>query len=394
MSRQAEPITREKMGYTWGTRDCSDRGGPDGDRTQEMVLEPEGPQDKGRHSGQRRAEDDAVARGGHVAAELQPRWTNPSHPEVAKILMVDDRPEDLAALEALLAPLGHGLVTAQSGEEALSQLLRHEFALILLDVQMPGMDGFETAAHIKQRAKTCHVPIIFVTAFDADSQEALRGYTVGAVDYISKPFHPTVLRSKVSVFLDLHRLRRDAEELAHRALHDALTELPNRVLLADRLELALARLRRRPTRLAVTFIDLDGFKQVNDRWGHEIGDRALKVVAERLRRVVRPSDTLARFGGDEFTVLSEDLADERGATDIADRLARAVGEPMPLGDGSDVRLRASIGIAFASGPDDSPESLIREADFAMYRAKRLGDVPWVVYDGPASPAAVERSHDD
>jgi diguanylate cyclase (GGDEF)-like protein len=328
---------------------ANDLDGPQGDRTQKPALK---------------------------------RLAGPSDPDVAKILMVDDRPEDLTALEALLAPLGHGLVKAHSGEEALGHLLRDEFALILLDVQMPGMDGFETAAHIKQRTKTRHVPIIFVTAFDENSQEALRGYTVGAVDYISKPFHPTILRSKVSVFLDLHRLRREAEELAYRALHDALTELPNRVLLADRLEVALARLSRRPTRLAVTFIDLDGFKQVNDRCGHEIGDRVLMTVADRLRRVLRPSDTLARFGGDEFTVLSEDLADERAATEIADRLARAVGEPVSLDNGSDMRLGASIGIALAAGPDDSPETLIREADVAMYRAKRLGDVPWVVYERP------------
>ena len=328
---------------------ANDRDGPQGDRTPKPALR---------------------------------RLAGPSDPEVAKILMVDDRPEDLTALEALLAPLGHGLVKAHSGEEALGHLLRDEFALILLDVQMPGMDGFETAAQIKQRTKTRHVPIIFVTAFDEDSQEALRGYTVGAVDYISKPFHPTILRSKVSVFLDLHRLRREAEELAHRALHDALTELPNRVLLADRLEVALARLSRRPTRLAVTFLDLDGFKQVNDRCGHEIGDRVLMTVADRLRQVLRPSDTLARFGGDEFTVLSEDLADERAATEIADRLARAVGEPVSLDNGSDMRLRASIGIALAAGPDDNPETLIREADVAMYRAKRLGDVPWVVYERP------------
>ena len=347
------------------------------------VTRPAAEADKGRPA-RGRAQEDAVAHGeGHVHPEFHEGWTSPHIPDVAKILMVDDRPEDLTALEALLAPLGHELVKAQSGQEALSQLLHSEFALILLDVQMPGMDGFETAAHIKQRAKTCHVPIIFVTAFDEDSQEALRGYTVGAVDYISKPFHPTVLRSKVSVFLDLHRLRREAEDLAHRALHDALTGLPNRVLFADRLELALTRLGRRRTRLAVTFIDLDGFKQVNDRCGHEIGDRVLVVVAERLRRVLRPSDTLARFGGDEFTVLSEDLADERAANEIADRLARAVGEPVHLDNGSDVRLRASIGIALAAEPDETPETLMREADVAMYRAKRLGDVPWVVYERPA-----------
>jgi len=306
----------------------------------------------------------------------------------AKILMVDDRPENLTALEALLAPLGQELVRAHSGDEALRRLLRDEFALILLDVQMPGMDGFETAAHIKRRARTSHIPIIFLTAFGEDSQQALRGYTVGAVDYLFKPFHPTVLRSKVAVFLDLHRLRREAELLAHRALHDALTELPNRVLFADRLELALARLRRRQTRLAVIFIDLDGFKQVNDSRGHEIGDRVLAVVAERLRRVVRPSDTLARFGGDEFTVLSEGLAEERDATEIADRLFRAVGEPVQLDDESDVRVRASIGIALAAGPDDRPEAIIREADIAMYRAKQNVDLPWAIHDcsAPASPA--------
>ena len=364
---------------------AGDRGGPEGDRPHEMALKIGVQQISGGRSSPSAPRPNAVAHGeGHVRSEPHRRRTTPADPDVAKILIVDDRLEDLSALEALLAPLGHGLVKAQSGEEALGQLLRDEFALILLDVQMPGMDGYETAAHIKQRAKTCHIPIIFVTASDEDSQQALRGYTVGAVDYIFKPCHPTILRSKVSVFLDLHRLRREAEELAYRALHDALTELPNRALLGDRLELALARLRRRRTRLAVIFIDLDGFKQVNDRCGHEIGDRVLMAVAERLRGVVRPSDTLARFGGDEFTVLSEDLADERAATEIADRLARAVGEPVQLDNGSAVHLRASIGIALAIGPDDRPETLIREADVAMYRAKRLGDVPWVVYERPAN----------
>lgn len=127
------------------------------------------------------------------------------HPSVplAKILLVDDRPENLIALEAILEPLGHDLVRAYSGPEALKQLLRHEFAVILLDVQMPGMDGFETAAIIKQRFRSRHVPIVFITAINKDEQHAFKGYSTGAVDYIAKPIHPDILRSKVAVFVDL-----------------------------------------------------------------------------------------------------------------------------------------------------------------------------------------------
>src|SRR5947209_12247706 len=201
---------------------------------------------------------------------------------VANILLVDDRPENLEALAAVLEPLGQNLVKAASGEEALRHLLVDEFTLILLDVEMPGMDGFETASRIKQRARTRHVPIIFLTAISTDSTQALRGYTVGAVDYLFKPFDPLVLRSKVAVFLDLHRLRREAEELAHRAVHDVLTGLPNRVLFTDRVERALSELPRRGGVVAVSFIDLDGFKAVNDRYGHEFGDHALVAIARRL----------------------------------------------------------------------------------------------------------------
>jgi CheY-like chemotaxis protein len=126
-----------------------------------------------------------------------------------KILMVDDRPENLLALEAILHGLGHDLVKAGSGEEALKQLLADDFALILLDVQMPGMDGFETAAHIKQRERTRDIPILFLTAIDGQPHQAFRGYAAGAVDYLSKPFDPWVLRSKVAVFIELHDRRRE-----------------------------------------------------------------------------------------------------------------------------------------------------------------------------------------
>jgi signal transduction histidine kinase len=121
----------------------------------------------------------------------------------AGVLMVDDRPDNLLALEAILQPLELRLVRAASGEEALKRLLNDEFAVILLDVQMPGMDGFETAAHIKQRDRTSGIPIIFLTAISREVQHQLRGYDAGAVDYLAKPFEPEVLRAKVAVFVDL-----------------------------------------------------------------------------------------------------------------------------------------------------------------------------------------------
>jgi CheY-like chemotaxis protein len=134
----------------------------------------------------------------------------------AKILLVDDRPENLVALEAILQSLDLDLVTADSGEEALKHLLVDDFAVILLDVQMPGMDGFETAAHIKQRERTRHIPIVFLTAISSEPSHTFRGYAAGAVDYLSKPFDPWVLRAKVAVFIDLFEKNRQLEEQARR----------------------------------------------------------------------------------------------------------------------------------------------------------------------------------
>jgi CheY-like chemotaxis protein len=132
----------------------------------------------------------------------------------ARILLVDDRHENLVALDAILSSLNQVLVTVKSGEEALKALLVDEFAVILLDVVMPGMDGFETASHIKRRPKTRDVPIIFLTAASAEPDHAFRGYAAGAVDYISKPFDPWVLRAKVAVFVELYAKNRQLQEQA------------------------------------------------------------------------------------------------------------------------------------------------------------------------------------
>jgi len=162
--------------------------------------------------------------------------------ERAKILLVDDRPENLLALEAILSSLNQTLVRASSGEEALRALLKDEFALILLDVQMPGMDGFETAAQIKARARTKDVPIIFLTAVDTEEHNAYRGYAAGGADYITKPFDPWVLRAKVQVFVDqwvagrrlatqASFLRRQVED-SSRAV-DVIGELRERLALVE-----------------------------------------------------------------------------------------------------------------------------------------------------------------
>ncbi|MDX3517555.1 two-component system response regulator [Streptomyces scabiei] len=131
----------------------------------------------------------------------------------AGILLVDDMEDNLVALEAVLASLDEPLTRARSGEEAMKALLRQRFAVVLLDVRMPGMDGFETAAHIKRLDQTKDVPIIFLTGTDADAGYAFRGYATGAADYVTKPFDPWVLRAKVSVFLELHRKTRQLESL-------------------------------------------------------------------------------------------------------------------------------------------------------------------------------------
>jgi diguanylate cyclase (GGDEF)-like protein len=230
------------------------------------------------------------------------------------------------------------------------------------------MDGFETAAAVRRRQKTRYVPIIFVTGQDTPGR-SLDAYAAGAVDYLVKPFDAAVLRSKLQVFLDLDRLRRHTADLTHRALHDSLTGLPNRELFCDRVEQALSRARRRTVPLAVLFVDLDGFKNINDTHGHEAGDDVLIEAAKRLRALVRTGDTVSRYGGDEFTVLAEDVGDLETARQLGERIALDLARPYAGG----LETTASVGVAFAANPAaTSPDALIRRADHAMYRSKRPG----------------------
>jgi diguanylate cyclase (GGDEF)-like protein/PAS domain S-box-containing protein len=182
--------------------------------------------------------------------------------------------------------------------------------------------------------------------------------------------------------------KRAQERLAHQALHDPLTELPNRALFLDRLALGLARLRRRHSSLAVLFADLDRFKLVNDSLGHDAGDQLLVAVAGRLREVLRPGDTLARFGGDEFAVLCEDVA-QNDVVPIADRILECLAGPLHLANG-EVFVTMSLGIALATSPDEQPEALLRDADAAMYLAKDRGRARHELFDEAMRDRSMER----
>ena len=169
------------------------------------------------------------------------------------------------------------------------------------------------------------------------------------------------------------------EKLRYRALHDPLTGMANRTLFLDRLEHALLQAGRLETRVAVFFIDLDDFKVVNDSLGHERGDRLLMAITKRLREQLRSEDTLARFGGDEFTVLLEHVRNPSDALRVAERIVESLREPFRE-EGQEVRVTASIGICVSDSPQDRSERLLHNADLALYRAKQQGKGRYELFD--------------
>jgi diguanylate cyclase (GGDEF)-like protein/PAS domain S-box-containing protein len=175
----------------------------------------------------------------------------------------------------------------------------------------------------------------------------------------------------VAIAHDVTERRRAEREYRHLAAHDALTELPNRAWFTQRLDQAIGRARRSGSLVGLYFVDLDGFKPINDRFGHDAGDQVLYTLAGRLDRVVRPGDTVARYGGDEFTILCEDLPGEEQAAEIATRILETVGRKLRISD-AEVQLTASVGVVLAGSDAVTPADLISAADAAMYEAKQAG----------------------
>ena len=339
----------------------------------------------------------------------------------ARILIVDDVADNRAILLRRFQRHGFEVAEADSGLKALELIDSQEFDLVLLDVMMPGIDGVETLRRIRSQKSASMLPVIMVTA-KAESENIVESLGLGANDYVTKPVDFAValarantqigrrraelkalaaaealtkandnleknVADRTELLLGLYQKLRaeiavreeaDARSL-YLAYHDSLTGLSNRLLFKDQLERALQDFRETPYPVAVLFVDLDGFKSVNDTLGHSIGDQLLKSVAIRIRDILPENARLARFGGDEFAVLQTSAEQPSAAIQLAQDIIEAVGRPSFI-EGCDVTVSASVGIAVAQADSMTAENFLRSADIAMYGAKAKGPGNYRMFD--------------
>jgi diguanylate cyclase (GGDEF)-like protein len=331
------------------------------------------------------------------------------------ILVVDDIPDNLRILSTALTERGYRVRCAKNGAMALLTTQKEPPHLILLDIKMPDMDGYQVCEKLKADATTCHIPIIFLSAFD-DVLDKVKAFEVGGADYITKPFQIEEVVARIEHQLALQTARAEISELnakleqkiqertsqleeviselnleiikheqtqsqlLSQSLHDALTGLPNRILLMEHLQKALQRSQRnKDYYFAVLFIDLDRFKIINDSWGHAVGDQLIVAISQVLKDCTREVDTVSRLSGDEFVLLLDDLGDPKEAIDITERLLEKLSIPIGLAERT-VFTGASIGIVLGNNHYQDGLDILRDADIAMYRAKNLGKGRYAIFD--------------
>ena len=347
-----------------------------------------------------------------------------SNSDEQDILIVDDTADNLRILSSILTRVGYKVRKALNWQMAFTACQTQLPDLILLDIMMPEIDGYEVCERFKANKKTAEIPIIFISALD-DIFDKVRAFQVGGVDYITKPFEFAEVLIRVQNHLQLRnaqleilKLNNQLEKrvkqrtlelentleklkievnsrqelqskLLESALRDALTGLPNRVFFINRLEQALNRAKLESDyNFAVLFLDCDRFKIINDSLGHLVGDELLVAIAKRLQNTITPFDTLARLGGDEFGILLENISNIEMVTRIAERILNSLSQHFNVSR-NQVFVNVSIGINWGSANYDKPEYLLRDADTAMYGAKALGRGRFHIFDPEMHREAIQ-----
>ncbi|MGL5035120.1 MAG: two-component system response regulator [Microcystaceae cyanobacterium] len=322
------------------------------------------------------------------------------NPSKADILVIDDTPENLTLLANILTARGYKVRSANKASNGLRAAQAVKPDLILLDIFMPEMNGYELCEHLKADEKTQDIPIIFISAL-GEAMDKVKAFSVGGIDYITKPFQVEEVIARVENHLKLQAAKLEIsmlnenlekrvkdrtqelevmqEELRYLALHDPLTHLPNRTFFFQQLEKAIAASQSDPAyQFALLFLDGDRFKNINDYLGHNAGDQLLVEVARRLEIALPTNSIFARLGGDEFTILVDQIEDLTTATAIADLVHQTMKAAFQLGN-NPVSISFSIGICLGNTYQQA-EAVLRDADTAMYRAKALGSGYSQVFD--------------
>ena len=323
----------------------------------------------------------------------------------AHIIVIDDDP--LIRLVVAMALQAVGLTTSEaaSGEEGLLLFKEMGADAVLLDVMMPaGMDGFATCAEFRNLPDGQHIPVLMMTGLE-DLESINHAFEAGATDFITKPINIPLLGHRVRYMLRASHTTQclvESERRLHRmAYFDSLTELPNRQFFKEHLQHMIALAQRQELKLGVLFLDLDGFKRINDTLGHHLGDLVLQATGERLRNSIRASDALtrtgtaqdslsiARLGGDEFTVLLSTIERNEDAATVAERVRLNLAQPLIFGD-HELYTSTSIGIAIYPDDGETAEELLKNADLAMYYAKRGGGNMYRYFTAKMSETALRR----
>jgi diguanylate cyclase (GGDEF)-like protein len=288
------------------------------------------------------------------------------------ILVADDSMVVRAVLRRQLETDGHTVVEAVNGEEALDACREYHPDVVLLDVEMPVLDGHATLARLKADPQLKDIPVVFLTG-RVDTADVVNGLRLGAHDYLRKPFEANELMARVSAALRTKwlqdELRTRNAELDRVARIDMLTNIYNRRHLDEHLRSVISAARRHDRTIGVLLVDIDHFKDVNDEHGHLAGDAVLREVAARLQRAIRTEDALGRWGGEEFLAVLTDTPPE-GVRVMAERMRQVIAAaPFTLDDGSQIRVTVSVG--HTNGTEDA-EVLVHRADDALYVAKAEG----------------------